>query len=90
VPQNRFRFLEKNRRWCGAIFFRAVPETFAMVGWLTDARMVAVDSADSKTLPDGRWSLAAQVVGAMLPPDASARRKFSLAVPDTFAMVDGR
>jgi hypothetical protein len=31
VPQNHFRFLEKNHRWCGSIYHSAVPETFAMV-----------------------------------------------------------
>jgi hypothetical protein len=36
LAQIAFGFLEKNRRWCGAIFSRAVPETFAMV----DGRMV--------------------------------------------------
>jgi hypothetical protein len=50
----RFRVFEKNRRWCGAIFLAAVPETFAMVGRSTDTRIVAVDGAMRGTRPCGR------------------------------------
>jgi hypothetical protein len=48
-------FLEKKSQMVRRDFSRAVPETFAMVGWSTGRQMVAVD-ADPETLPDGRWS----------------------------------
>src|SRR6516225_8833919 len=59
VPQNRFRFLEKNRRWCGAIFLARSQRRsrWSMVGRSTGARMVVFDVAHASLAmsrcPDG-------------------------------------
>ena len=45
VATKRVIFLVQNLKRVGHDFSRAVPETFAMVGWSTDTRMVAVDVA---------------------------------------------
>jgi hypothetical protein len=51
---NPLRFLEKKTQMVRRDFFRAVPETFAMVGWSTVMRMVAVAHADPETSPNDR------------------------------------
>ena len=44
---DRFRFLEKNRRWCGALLHAAIPETFAMV----DSRRSMVRLRNERAVP---------------------------------------
>ena len=47
-----FDFLKKIRRWSGTILLARSQETFAMVGWSTGTRVVAVDVAIAHRGPE--------------------------------------